>query len=90
MAGIRQFSIQLSTLWIYVLAVVGNPAILCVLGNYLLISLKDAAEKGMTPGMSYESKSISAIEFCEVQRGSTLGVYGYLYREVNYRDSVSI
>ena len=49
----------------YVLSAAGNPALLCVLGNYLLIHLKEAAELGLNGGTSFRPKTISAMDFGE-------------------------
>ena len=48
-----------------VIDTIGNPALLCVLGNYLLINLKETAEKGLNMGTSYtlKEKTLSAIDF---------------------------
>ena len=42
---------------------VGNPALLCVMGNHLIIHLKEAAEKGLNEGTSYRLETLNAIEF---------------------------
>lgn len=49
----------------YVLNAAGNPALLCVLGNYLLIHLKEAAELDLNGGTSYRPKTISVMDFGE-------------------------
>ncbi|OCB83929.1 hypothetical protein A7U60_g9138 [Sanghuangporus baumii] len=41
----------------------GSPVLLSVLGGYLLVPLKEAAELGFNEGTSYRLKSVSAIEF---------------------------
>lgn len=48
-----------------VIDTIGNPALLCVLGNHLLIHLKETADKGLQIGTSYtlKEKTLSAIDF---------------------------
>lgn len=41
----------------------GDPILLCLLGNHLLVHMKEAAENGLNEGTSYRSQSISAIDF---------------------------
>lgn len=41
----------------------GDPTLLYVLGNHLLIHLKVAGENGLNEGTSYRSARISSISF---------------------------
>lgn len=54
---------DLSTLLEALLATVGNPSLLCILGSHLLIHLREAAAEGFNEGTSYRSKTFSAIRF---------------------------
>ncbi|KAH8106468.1 hypothetical protein DFH11DRAFT_1518171, partial [Phellopilus nigrolimitatus] len=45
------------------LAIMGSPSLLCVLGSQLLIHLKEAGERGANGGTSYRMKTMSNIEF---------------------------
>ncbi|EJD03353.1 uncharacterized protein FOMMEDRAFT_156759 [Fomitiporia mediterranea MF3/22] len=45
------------------LAAAGSPALLCLLGGYLLINLKEAGQLGVNGGTTDRSKVISDIEF---------------------------
>lgn len=47
----------------YVLEAAGSPTFLCVVGNHLLIHLKEAVEEGRNEGTSYRMKTISAMGF---------------------------
>lgn len=41
----------------------GTTSLLCVLGNHLLINLREAAEKGLNEGTSYMPSPASAVNF---------------------------
>ena len=41
----------------------GQPSLLCVLGTYLLIRLKEAAEEGVNEGTNFRAKTVTAMEF---------------------------
>ncbi|KAH8106463.1 hypothetical protein DFH11DRAFT_1468308, partial [Phellopilus nigrolimitatus] len=45
------------------LAALGSPSLLCVLGSHLLVHLKEAAERGANGGTSYRMKTMSSIGF---------------------------
>lgn len=53
---------ELSSVFAYVLATCGSPSLVCVVGNHLLIHLKEAGEAGMSEGTSYRPK-LSTINF---------------------------
>ena len=53
-----------NTLFVYILAVLGDPPLLSTLGARLLFNMKEAGAKGLNEGTSCGSKStISDIEF---------------------------
>lgn len=52
----------LSTLAATIIYAAGSPAIICVMGSYLLIRLKEAAERGLNEGMTY-MPNVSLIDF---------------------------
>lgn len=56
------YATELGPLFAAVLNACGQPALLCVLGNHLLIHLKEAGEAGMNEGTSYKPK-VSSIDF---------------------------
>ena len=60
---IANLGTNLPTLAQYILNAAGNPALLCILGNYLLIHLHEAAEAGLNEGTSYRPNTISAMDF---------------------------
>ncbi|KAH8109733.1 hypothetical protein DFH11DRAFT_1810558 [Phellopilus nigrolimitatus] len=45
------------------LAILGKPSLLCVLGSHLLVHLKEAGERGVNGGTSYRMQTMSNIEF---------------------------
>ncbi|KAL5512653.1 hypothetical protein ACEPAG_2919 [Sanghuangporus baumii] len=53
-----------------ILAALGNPAFLTILGNRMLFNLKEAGERGQNEGTSYRvpSRTISDIDFAEPAR----------------------
>ena len=58
---------------LYLLAVIGNPSLLCILGSHLLFNLKEAGELGLNGGTNYRPNSdfVSDIEFVEGEIHST-------------------
>lgn len=63
-ANIIAYSTEFSSFFAYILNACGNPSLLCVLGNHLLIHLKEAAEDGRNEGTSYKPK-MSSMSFAE-------------------------
>lgn len=55
---------KFSSFFAYVLNVCGTPTLICVVGNHLLIHLREAGEVGVNAGTSYRLR-ISAINFGE-------------------------
>ncbi|KAH8109702.1 hypothetical protein DFH11DRAFT_1547986 [Phellopilus nigrolimitatus] len=47
----------------YLLNLLGNPSLLCVLGCHLLVHLKEAGKRGVNVGTSFRMKTMSNIEF---------------------------
>lgn len=47
----------------YVLNVCGTPTLVCVVGNHLLIHLREAGDARVNEGTSYRLKTISALNF---------------------------
>ena len=64
---------ELGTLSFYILYVAGSPTLLCILGNYLLIHLKEAGEIGLNEGTSYRFDLNSSMNFGQEQIGDTMG-----------------
>lgn len=64
---------ELGTLSFYILYVIGSPTLLCILGNYLLIHLKEAGETGLNEGTSYRLDPTSTMNFGQEQIGDTTG-----------------
>ncbi|KAH8109854.1 hypothetical protein DFH11DRAFT_1746854 [Phellopilus nigrolimitatus] len=46
-----------------ILSILGSPSLLCVLGNHLLVHLKETGERGANGGTSYRMKTMSNLEF---------------------------
>ena len=46
-----------------ILANLGNPILLCMLGSHLFFNLREAAERGVNVGTNWSSYSHSAIYF---------------------------
>lgn len=57
-----------STLLSYVLIATGSPALLCVLGNHLLIHLKEASEAQLNEGVDPESNCASTVQFARMSK----------------------
>lgn len=57
--------------------VLGSPSLLCVLGNHLLIHLREAAEEGRNEGTSFGLKSPSGIHFGQVEEFSEFSEHRY-------------
>ncbi|KAH8101662.1 hypothetical protein DFH11DRAFT_1523482 [Phellopilus nigrolimitatus] len=45
------------------IAGLGSPSLLCVLGSHLLVHLKEAGERGANGGTSYRMRTMSNIKF---------------------------
>lgn len=71
--NILTFVIDLSVLLEDVLNALGSTALLCILGNHLLIHLREAADEGQNEGTSYRTKSLSTIGFEQGVELSELG-----------------
>lgn len=54
---------KFSSFFATVLAVCGTPTLICVVGNHLLIHLREAGERGVNKGTSYRPREFSAIDF---------------------------
>ena len=63
-ANIVGFATNFGSFFSFVLYVCGSPSLLCVLGNHLLIHLKEAGEAGRNEGTSYAPKN-SSINFAD-------------------------
>ena len=62
--GILENLMTSNALFTYILGVLGNPALLSILGARLLFNMKEAGAKGLNEGTSCGSKStISDIDF---------------------------
>ena len=63
-AIVENFTLASNALFAYILDMLGNPALLSVLGARLLFNMKEAGDKGLNEGTSCGSKStISDIDF---------------------------
>ena len=63
---------EATTLLSIILAQVGNPAFLSILGARLLFNMKEAGEKGLNEGTSCGSKStVSEIDFADAPQVTT-------------------
>ena len=61
---VGNFTDESNALFAYILNVLGNPALLSILGAHLLFNMKEAGAKGLNEGTSCGSKStISDIDF---------------------------
>ena len=63
MFSILEFRVQIANAFLSdILASLGNPAFLCVLGSRMLFNLKEAGERGQNEGTSYNATSKTAQE----------------------------
>ena len=83
MADLLTYTVALSTFLQNILIALGSPLLLCVLGNHLLIHLREAADEGRNEGTSYRTKSSSAIEFEQGVELSELGKHSCCFELLN-------
>lgn len=79
------YSADLSQLLLNIIAVLGNPSLLCVLGSHLLIHLREADDEGR----SYGSKSLSSIDFEQGAKPSDFGKHGFSFSLLQSTDRSS-
>lgn len=57
----------------YIFNCIGDPTILCIIGSRLIIHLKDAAERCVNEGTSYQPGSLSVMDFELTSHHTTIG-----------------